>query len=452
MKRVVALLVAASPLTAQTPEPAIPEGLLGRWAGAAIEQGTPRLFELELSLDSDGRLSTVLTLPYNGYDTFPYDFEYTPGGDYDGTLTSGLFGDEMRLVVDIEEGHLRGVVTEEDSVTARVHLQKVVGFELPPIRIEQVRFPAGLDTLAGSLYLPARGSPTPAVVLVTGRGYGSRHELSSLGRLLARKGIAALAFDGRGTGASTGDNAAATAEDRFADVHGALDLLASHDDIGPTGLLGSSAGGWVVPTVAAAREDVAFVITLVGPAESLADQQGHVTTAFMRASGDNYSEDEYAEAFEYQRQTVLLAQAHATWADFERINTPARQARWAEHALIPDSLQDADLDYFRRRKGYVAPPWSTIQAPVLAIYGENDLVVPPEVNIPILRSELAANDDVTIVVLPGADHALARPDGFAGEGEWPHRFYRSWTRSPLLFETLIDWFGERFSAPAERDP
>ncbi|MBT8479164.1 MAG: alpha/beta hydrolase [Gemmatimonadetes bacterium] len=442
-----AWLTFVPPVGAQEPPDSVPAGLLGRWAGAAIQNGTPSLLELDFSLDAEGRLRTELTLPYNGYDRFRYDFTYTVDGPHDGTLTSQLFGDEMRLVVDLAEAHLRGAVTEGDSVTARVHLQKVVRFEFPTIDAAETRFPAGQDTLAGVLYSPLDADRPPVVLLVTGRGYGTRHEMSNWGRLLARQGIAALAFDGRGTGGSTGDNDSASAEDRFDDVRGALDFLAHRNDLGPVGLLGNSAAGWIVPTIAAERDDVRFVVTLVGPAESLADQQGHVTTAFMRASGEVFTEAEYEEAFEYQRRTVVLSQEGASWADFQRINRPARTSSWAEHALIPDSLDAPDLDYFRRRIGFTKPRWEQVRVPVLAVYGEDDVVVPPEDNVPLLQAALAGNEDVTIVVLPGADHALARPDAWVGEGEWPDRYYRPWTRSPFLFETVLDWIASRFVSP-----
>ncbi|MEM1041887.1 MAG: alpha/beta hydrolase [Bacteroidota bacterium] len=438
-------LCLAAPVIAQPSD--VPPGLLGRWAGASIESGTPRLFELRFSLDDENSLRTELTLPYNGYDRFPFAFSYAPGGTYDGTLTSGLFGDAMRLVVDLGEGHLRGTVTEADSVTARVHLQKVVDFDLPPIETEEVRFAAGRDTLAGTLIRPTGVERPPTAVLVTGRGYGTRAEMSLWGRLLARNGVAALAFDSRGAGRSTGTRGTETAEDRFDDVRAALDALAARGDLGPVGLFGNSAAGWIVPVVAAERDDVAFVVTLVGPAVSLADQQGQVTAAFMRGADEEYSEAEYAAAFEYQRQTVVLAQADAPWSAFEPINAEARAARWAEHALIPDSLDFPDLDYFRRRRGFEAPPWSEVDVPVLAVFGENDPIVPPEDNVPLLRAALAGNGDAIVLVLPGVDHTLARPAAFVGEGVWPDRFYRPWTRSPVLLETLIDWFDDRFVSP-----
>jgi pimeloyl-ACP methyl ester carboxylesterase len=428
----------------------VPEALIGRWAGASIENGTPRLFELDFARDSTRALQATVTLPYNGYDRFPVAFEVQadPQWRYPAILTAELLGDEMRLFLDADEGHLRGTVTTADSVTARVFLQKVVAFDLPAIETEEVRFVSGRDTLAGSLIRPAGPGPHPAAVLVQGRGYGSRSETAQWGRLLARNGVAALAFDGPGTGRSTGTRNVATAESRTADVHAALDLMLAQGDIGPVGLWSYSAGGWIVPEVAADRPgDVAFVITMVGPATGLAEQQGHVTQAFMRASGQPFTPDEYAAAYAYQKATVDLAQAGLPWSSYQQINPAARAARWAEHALIPESLGDADLDYFRRRRGFRAPRWEQVQAPVLAVFGEEDPIVPYAENVPELRRRLLDNPDATVVVLRGLDHSLARPPATVGEGAWPDRYYRPWTRGPAVFETLIGWLRERFVTP-----
>jgi len=437
----VSLLVVTTGATAQS----VPDGLLGRWAGAAVENGTPRLFDLTFGRAPDGTLATELTLPYNGYDQFPFAFAYDaaggPGSGPDGRLSGGLFGDEMRLSVDLAEGHLRGVVLRADTVAALVHLQKVPAFPLPPLASEEVRFRAGADTLAATLVRPAGRAVPPVALLVPGRGQTAREEMLGWARLLARGGVAALAWDGRGSGRSTGDADAVTSDVLIEDARAALAWALARTDLGPAGFVSYSAGGWVAPVVAADRDDVAFVVTLVGPAASLADQQGHTTVAFMRASGTAYADDEIAAAFAYQQQTVRLAQADAPWSAFEAINAGAQASRWREHALIPAAADDADLAYFRRHR-FEAPPWARVRAPVLAVFGETDPLVPPADNVPLLRAALAATPDVTVVVAPGADHTLARPAGVVGEGDG--RYYRPWTRSAVVFDALLGWFAARF--------
>ncbi len=83
--------------------------------------------------------------------------------------------------------------------------------------------------------------------------------------------------------------------------------------------------------------------------------------------------------------------------------------------------------------------------PLLSIYAEDDYVVPPEVNVRLLRNllEEAGNTDFEIVVLAEANHSIAFPSGFVGEGDWPDRYYQPWTRSPDLIPTILDWLRSR---------
>lgn len=445
MRQLVALLllVSAGSVGAQ-----IPETLTGRWSGASISNNVPLLFDLEFEVEDDS-LMTILTQPYNGFTRFGFDFQYSPEGSADGMLTAGLFGDEMRLLVDLTDGTLRGTVSVEDSVTATVFLRRVLDYPLPSYSFEEVRFRAGEDTLAGTLIVPDGEGPHPAVVLVAGRGYGSgRGEIASWGLMLARNGIAALAFDVRGSGSSTGDPAATTSEDRFEDVRAALDWMQTRSEISrdKVGILSYSAGGWVTPIAIQGRGDVAFWISLAGPAEDLAAQQGHTTTELMRMSGETYSDTDYTAAFDYQSGLVELAQSGADWSTIEAVNATARAASWAEHALIPDSLNQEDLDYYRRRLGYTpAEALRQIEVPMLAIYGTRDFIVPPSENVPLLRSYLAeaGNDELTILVLEDVDHSLGRPGGATGDREWPVDYVRRWTRPGELFTTIVEWTQEQ---------
>jgi hypothetical protein len=75
-----------------------------------------------------------------------------------------------------------------------------------PFRAEDLTIPAGDHQLAGTLYLPQSGPPAPAVVFVHGAGPAVRGDgYRELASHFARKGVAALIYDKRGCGASTGD-------------------------------------------------------------------------------------------------------------------------------------------------------------------------------------------------------------------------------------------------------
>src|SRR5262249_49668603 len=66
----------------------------------------------------------------------------------------------------------------------------------------EVRSSNGNITLAGTLSLPLTKGPHPAVVLISGSGWNLRGR--GLPQFFAQHGIAALAYDKRGNGASTG--------------------------------------------------------------------------------------------------------------------------------------------------------------------------------------------------------------------------------------------------------
>src|SRR5690242_12789467 len=71
---------------------------------------------------------------------------------------------------------------------------------------EEVRFRNGDVVLAGTLIMPATGAPAPGVVIVYGSDPDVRNP-SIIGyatKVFAEKGIAALAYDKRGAGQSSG--------------------------------------------------------------------------------------------------------------------------------------------------------------------------------------------------------------------------------------------------------
>jgi predicted alpha/beta hydrolase len=79
----------------------------------------------------------------------------------------------------------------------------------------------------------------------------------------ARSGIAALTYDKRGSGSSTGDWKSSSYDDLANDALAAIDLLASKPDMDPKriGLHGHSEGGIIAPIATAhAPGKVAFVI------------------------------------------------------------------------------------------------------------------------------------------------------------------------------------------------
>ncbi|MGB3542692.1 alpha/beta hydrolase family protein [Rubrivirga sp.] len=396
----------------------VPPDLAGRWSGAAIyDGGALRLFDLEVEVPRPDTLEVVLTQPYNGFTRFGFPFAYEPGGPADGFLSAGLFGDEMRLLVDLEDGTLRGTVVVGGDTTATVSLSRVLDYDLPTFGLEDVTFVAGRDTLAGSLVVPPGGGPHPTVLMVPGRGYGyGRGEMGSWATMIARNGIAAFIYDARGTGVSTGVDSLTTGAERVQDVRAALDVLAEHPSVQPdaVGILSNSAGAWVTPLALEGRDDVAFWVSLVGPVGSLAEQQSAAVRQLMRDSGQAFTDTDYAEATAYQTRLVEVA----SWPEVAPLVEDARSLPWAEFADLPEGPDDEQLRYFARRPGFDnTAALEALHVPVLAIYGTADWIVPPGDHVPALEAAAQrAGFDLTLFVLEGVDHSLGIPGGEVGDG------------------------------------
>ena len=168
----------------------------------------------------------------------------------------------------------------------------------PPFnyRAEEVTFTNKKEgnTLAGTLTIPEGNGPFPAVVLVSGSGQQNRDEelmnhrpFWVIADYLSRRGIAVLRYDDRGMGGSGGEVEMATSLDFSYDVEAAFDFLRGqkHIDASRVGILGHSEGGIINFMVSARRPEVAFVISLAGPAVNGVELLIAQGEAINRASG-----------------------------------------------------------------------------------------------------------------------------------------------------------------------
>jgi pimeloyl-ACP methyl ester carboxylesterase len=415
--------------------------IAGYWEGAYLREGSVQLLKMNIE-NRDGQWRALLSVPDGGIlDAQPRDWRYNSN-----QLSFAFIHGQTTLLVDAAAGEMRGVAISRDSTKTRVHLKRTLKPVEAKILREEVRFQSGTVTMAGTLMLPNTRGPHPAIIIVSGRGYGGRAGNSSDATRLAQRGVASLIFDGRGAGESGGDRMKTTAEERYHDVLAAIDLLAARKDIDAKqiGLWGISAGGWVIPIAAQRSGKVAFLMLDVGPAESLAEQQGHVVEYNMRwFAKEKFTEEEFKAAYAYQKKLVELSWQEASWKTFEPLVAKARQQRWLAYVDLPENLENGELDYFRRYKNFDnSAALRQTKIPVLAWYGERDYVVPPPENVTKLERLLkeAGNQDFKILVIPEADHGMTIPGGMRGEGDdWPARYYRWQRRATGLYETIYEW-------------
>jgi dienelactone hydrolase len=134
---------------------------------------------------------------------------------------------------------------------------------MPPEAHTTLTFDSGGDTCAAWLTRPAGPGPHPGLVLVHGFGANHTMSLEHYEQHFSQAGIATLAFDYRGLGASGGfPRQRLSLRKHRQDVAAAFEFLATLPDIdaGRVGLWGTSLGAMHVLKVAATRHDVAAVV------------------------------------------------------------------------------------------------------------------------------------------------------------------------------------------------
>jgi dipeptidyl aminopeptidase/acylaminoacyl peptidase len=291
----------------------------------------------------------------------------------------------------------------------------------------------GAVTLAGSLLLPRTGNALPAVVFLHGSGAEGRWASRYLATQLATHGIAALIFDKRGVGHSTGDWRQASLEDLAGDGAAAVARLLQEPRIDGhrIGIHGHSQGGTLAPLVAARSGHVAFVIGSAAtgvPTDSteiysvLNSVLPQVPTAADSASAREYVGELVAVAYHGRPRTRLDALAAAL-----------RDRPW----FFAPPPGDAQYWRFSADLGRYDPLewWRRVRVPVLLVYGGADQRVPPGESAARIASALrgAGNRDVTVRIFPGADHTFRLPPG---PGGWP-------VTAPGYLSALLDWLAHR---------
>ncbi|MCB9845199.1 MAG: alpha/beta fold hydrolase [Phycisphaeraceae bacterium] len=295
---------------------------------------------------------------------------------------------------------------------------------LAPFTTEELRFDSGEQSLAATLYLPRGDPPFPAVALVHGSTRQTRNSLGGLYRTnaiaLARRGIAALVYDKRGCGQSSGDFEAALIPDFAEDARAAVAYLATRPDIAPgqVGLWGISAGGWAAPLAARSDSAVAFLILVSAPAVPEADQRLFEWAKAIRADGA--SEPYIASALAMRRSIWQYYATGTGWNELtQELDSARRQPWWSSiHAVFPDGIAtpdsvsspDGDIAFRWHRTDCFRDPVAVlrdVKAPILAIYGSNDTVIDLDRNTPLMRRVIDARSDASRVrILPDANHGM----------------------------------------------
>jgi pimeloyl-ACP methyl ester carboxylesterase len=301
---------------------------------------------------------------------------------------------------------------------------------------EEVRFHNGDVTLAGTLIKPPTAGPHPAIVMIHGSGPQGRPNMRPVADFLARLGIAVLLYDKRGVGASTGDWTHSTFADLVEDALAGLRLLRTRPDIRAeqVGFWGRSQGGWLGPLAASRSNDVAFVISVVGPAVSVFQQDLDRVEYQLRADG--FAEEDIAAALAYVELVITVVRSGQGWPQLKALTDQSRSAAWAAYVSQPKA--EEELSWWRENDYDPMPVLQSLTCPILALFGERDTLVPVATNKALMERALSGNPDHMIAVLPSANHySLVAQTGGTREIPQLNRFVTEY------YTIMADWLGKR---------
>lgn len=310
-------------------------------------------------------------------------------------------------------------------------------------RTEPAEFRNGDVRLSGTLLLPHGEGPHPAVVMIHGSGPATRDTLLPVADAMARHGVAVLIHDKRGTGRSTGNYGRATFDDLANDALAAVGWLRAHASIDPRqiGLQGASLGGWVAPLAAARGGEIAFVMVDAAPATSPAEHEVERVQRQMRADGR--PGPDIAEAIAFMHAKFEVGRTGIGWEALEPRIARARQQGWIQYVNAPASLEGLRWNWQHILSYDPRPALQALRCPVLALYGERDTIVAPEVHVARMREALAqaGTRDSTVRIVAGANHQFfAAASGGPGEAGQLREFAGD------FFDTRLTWLSERLAA------
>ncbi len=442
MKRILvitaALAVIVLMLGAQTPAAM----LAGNWEGPISVMGTELKIVVHFE-ETAGVLKGKIDVPQQGAfglelqnikqdgDKVHFQFQAGPTvAEFDAILKDGvLAGDFLQSGVKGTFKLTRGTTVPQAAVGDKK------GPEPLPYKAVEVSIQNGAIKLAGTLTIPEGKGPFPAVIMITGSGAQNRDEelfgfkpFRVIADHLTRRGIAVLRCDDRGIGGSQGNTATSTTLDFSGDVAAQAAFLRTRSEIKKNGigLVGHSEGGIVAP-LAASNGGFAFIVLISGPSVTGEEVILEQARLISKAAG---VKDEVIEAnLADQKRIFALVKSPGNEKEIE--NTITAASRKAFEAMTPEEKKSiADPEAFIRNyvKGQMASlgsPWfryfisydpapalKQVKCPILALYGAKDLQVPPAQSIPVLEKIVkeGKNKDVTIKVLPEANHLFLKAD------------------------------------------
>jgi pimeloyl-ACP methyl ester carboxylesterase len=392
----------------------------GAWKGVMTHDGAETEVRFDFHEHQGHLAGTFTSLPQRAVE-YPFD-EVTYAAP---KLHIVLGGGSVIFDGILTQKTLQGTFHDQETGDGTFHLERFTPAP-PPYSAEEVKFSNGSVVLAGSLYIPKTPGAHPAIVFLHGSGPEVRWGANRFwADYFARRGIAALIYDKRGSGGSSGDWTKSDFNDLAGDAHAGIELLKGRSgiDAKQIGIFGHSQGGSIAPLVASKSSSVAFVISNAGTGIPMWESEIYSLHATVAAAGIKGEALEKADAFIHL--LIDFARSGNGWEKLEAAEKSASGEPWYDIISPPTSKDAFFWPFFRKFADYnPAEYWRQVRVPVLIVQASEDVHIPAERSIAAIREALSAggNKDFTILLLPGAPHTFVVRPKPGQRFYWPYLY------------------------------
>jgi pimeloyl-ACP methyl ester carboxylesterase len=411
-------------------EPLKPDG---HWQGTRQREGAAITVRFDFRTEA-GALKGRFTSETQRALEYPLD-----GVSYTAPKIHWTLGDSLIFDGIVSPDSIAG--TFKDGEATGTFSLKPVKLDDPPYRREDITFRNGEVVLAGTLLRPKSAGPHPGVVFLHGSGPESRWGTSLfLADRFARQGVAALVFDKRGVGQSTGDWKTITYQVLAEDYLAGVRFLERQPGVNPkqVGIYGHSQGATLSPLLASRPGAVAFVIAAAAIGTGPLYEQDLYRTRNELLDG-GLSEPELSRAMDLYSHWLNVARTGEGWDEMDRAIAEAKNEKWFDQLGLPPKDHWLYKWYPPVGNFNPLPLWERVKVPVLLVYGERDRNTPVAPSLAGIGQALrkSGNADFTPLIVPGAAHNLTI-QWQAGEP------FFWWYAAPGYSDLLTAWVRLRF--------
>jgi len=210
------------------------------------------------------------------------------------------------------------------------------------------------------------------------------------------------------------------------------------------GLIGHSEGAMIAPAIASDTRDLPWIVLLAPPATKGEDTLLNQSDLIARAGG--MPDAQILSSLNFDKEAYDLVQKEQDSAVITKKLKDLVKSSSMDTAMPPGAL-DAQLrmmtsPWFRYFLSYdPVPDLKKTKCPVLVLYGEKDLQVPPKINLPLVQKAFkdGGNTQAEVRQLPDLNHLFQHaykgsPSEYAAIDE---------TFSPDALKAVGDWLQAR---------